>query len=512
MKPIPRTSLILATLLLPLYGLTAAQGGAAMEVHPFRPAPFTWQVTPRHDYARTFVTKLFMSQSLFDGELHGTFKLRDNGRQRNFLTCEQALELIKGMDTVTLGLPKIVYLVGWQYNGHDSKYPAFFEANPAVKRPQDATAFDSLRWLMAEARKYHTAVSLHINMFDAYTDSPLFEEYRRADVLARDKEGHLLTSDWGYTVSYAAEWAKGLAQKRLDRLLSLLPIAEAGTLHIDAFHSTLPYPVKEGDKWTIHWTSPISPGHGYTEADEVAAQLEIIRYLDARGIDVTIEGVGEGLAEKAFNGYIPLYFHYGNVNMKHNLAFSAQQATGVNIYGPARCFGFSVDGERLFRENPDHVAALEDFKRQFCTSELVFLYLNSFSRKSLAWDGHGAAAGELDCGIKTSLNGDRFAVVKDGAPLVEDGNVFIPAAWCGPSCLVAFSRDGYERKTWTIPRGTGMPRELAAWTITPTGRTPFKEFSSTGRQITLSLTPGQMVVLGPRVPLFRSGDNLSHPR
>ena len=38
---------------------------------------------------------------------------------------------------------------------------------------RDATAEESLRWLMREARKYNCLVALHINMFDAYEDSPL---------------------------------------------------------------------------------------------------------------------------------------------------------------------------------------------------------------------------------------------------------------------------------------------------------------------------------------------------
>ena len=55
------------------------------------------------------------------------------------------------MDKRTVGIPKIVYLVGWQYNGHDSKYPAWFEVNERLKRPEDKTALESLKWLMKEA-------------------------------------------------------------------------------------------------------------------------------------------------------------------------------------------------------------------------------------------------------------------------------------------------------------------------------------------------------------------------
>lgn len=114
-----------------------------------------------HDYSQTWVTKMFLSKPDPKG-----------GCQVN-MTFEQALEAIRVTDNLSLGIPKIVYLVGWQYNGHDDKYPAFFDANPLLKRSADRTALESLRWLIREARKYHTIVSLHINMTDAYDDSPL---------------------------------------------------------------------------------------------------------------------------------------------------------------------------------------------------------------------------------------------------------------------------------------------------------------------------------------------------
>ena len=45
----------------------------------------------------------------------------DEGRGcRVHLAFEQALEVIERLDRITCGAPKIVYLVGWQFNGHDS--------------------------------------------------------------------------------------------------------------------------------------------------------------------------------------------------------------------------------------------------------------------------------------------------------------------------------------------------------------------------------------------------------
>lgn len=79
----------------------------------------------KHQYDQTLTMKLFLSQAEFDGKN----KRKDNGKSTVYLTITDALEVIKKIDNLTLGIPKIIYLVGWQYNGHDSKYPAFFEGN-----------------------------------------------------------------------------------------------------------------------------------------------------------------------------------------------------------------------------------------------------------------------------------------------------------------------------------------------------------------------------------------------
>lgn len=67
-------------------------------------------------------------------------------------TFDEALEIVKKIDRITPGYTKVLYLVGWQYNGHDDRYPEFFEVNPQLKSPQDATALDSLLRLVEESK------------------------------------------------------------------------------------------------------------------------------------------------------------------------------------------------------------------------------------------------------------------------------------------------------------------------------------------------------------------------
>jgi hypothetical protein len=113
---------------------------------------------------------------------------------------------------MTLGMPQVLYLTGWQYNGHDSKYPAWEEVNEALKRDEDETALDSLRWLIREARnRFDARVSLHINMMDAYKESPYWDEYVEKDIVAKDENGEVIPcNEWSgmmsYALSYTQEW------------------------------------------------------------------------------------------------------------------------------------------------------------------------------------------------------------------------------------------------------------------------------------------------------------------
>ena len=182
----------------------------------------------RFDYTKTMMMKLFMA--------------RPDGKGGSAVECnfERAMEIVRQADALTLGAPKIIYLVGWQYNGHDDKYPDFTEVNPALKRPGDASALESMLWLMDEAKKYNTVISVHINLTDAYDNSPLMPEYRKNNALIRDRKGRPAAIEHYnglpcYKISYQEEWESGLFHKRIQMLFDLLPLKAAGTVHVDNF-------------------------------------------------------------------------------------------------------------------------------------------------------------------------------------------------------------------------------------------------------------------------------------
>ena len=155
------------------------------------------------------------------------------------------------------------------------------------------------------------------------------------------------------------------------------------------------------------------------------------------------------------------------------------------------------NGEQTFMKAVSIEAGFDEFKKGFCEKSLICQYLNTFGRKALIKGENGNSIGVFEDGVRTMYekDGEKMSVAKDGIILASDGNVFIPAVWLGNGNIVAFSEKGYNGKTWTVPSGVELPRNAKAWTIDQDGRTRFTDFKIKGRQVTLTLDPGQMVLI-----------------
>jgi hypothetical protein len=59
------------------------------------------------------------------------------------LNAAEILQVIRRVDNLTRGIPKLVYLVGWQYRCHDTGYPSLDRVNETLRRPGDDSAADT---------------------------------------------------------------------------------------------------------------------------------------------------------------------------------------------------------------------------------------------------------------------------------------------------------------------------------------------------------------------------------
>lgn len=419
-----------------------------------------------NEYHQTLTMKMFMGEK---GNVDMTF--------------EEALETIRKMDNVTRGIPKIIYLVGWQFDGHDSGYPSWDEVNERLKREEDATATDSLRWLMREAKKYNTTVSLHINMLDAQKDSPLWDEYIEKDIIARYEDGQLRDYKWGYPICYTAEWEAGLAQRRINRLVEMLPeLKEAGTIHIDAFSTYVP---------TQDSSLAISPWHeekyGWGQEEDEETQRKIFRYWREKGIDVTSEAVSWYRNDK-FIGLQPMAWHFQSLTIQEYMDIPASLYCGGD--GGNALFGNNMQGENIIRNDKE---TLQGFSQDFALKTVPFYYLNRLDRISYQ-DG----AVTYSDGVVCSENGSSM---KKGDMILREGNnIFIPALWLEENHkeIIAYSADGYTDKVWELPDEFSGAEAVDLYEINLKGLAPVKEAVEVkDNKITLSLGKGEMLAIVP---------------
>ncbi|MEN9545985.1 MAG: hypothetical protein RLZZ356_717 [Verrucomicrobiota bacterium] len=421
-------------------------------------------VTPFYrDYHQTLVLKLFMGM---EGDPVERLQTTPMFQKPHDVLCtfEEALEVIRKTDNLTRGIPKIIYLVGWQKGGHDHGYPAWSDVNPRLKRPQDATALDSLRWLIREGRKHNTTVSLHLNMTDAYEQSPLWSEYVAKDCLAKDESGKLYTrgiqmkGEPMYTVVYPQEWAAGLAQRRIDRLIEMVPeLKEGHTIHIDVFIAQ-----DEGGK-------PLSPWHakpengGLSPEKYVETQRQIFHYWRDRGFDVTGEGIfwahppGEG-----FTGLQAMswwYFCDTRYQLRIPESLMARGRTDRGGDGDFR-FGSSMHGEEFWMENKE---TMPGFLGMFCRTTLPWYYLGRLDRLKVEAD-----AVHYSGGVVAGTEDGKKVIRKGQFLLRENDNLFVPALW-NPKEIVAYSRQGYTDRSWRLPEEWTSVQHVAVHDITLQG-------------------------------------------
>ncbi|QUH31570.1 endo-alpha-N-acetylgalactosaminidase family protein [Vallitalea guaymasensis] len=448
---------------------------------------YDWKKTQKperpyiHNYSKTLTMKLFCS-------------IPDN-RGNSIVACkfDEVLEIIKKIDVITRGIDKIIYLVGWQFQGHDDKYPSWSQVNEDLKREEDDTSFDSLKWLMNEAFNYNTTVSLHINMTDAYKDSPLWDTYIENDLISKNEDGSLLKiGTWNhkdsYQVCYKNEWESGYAVKRIDDLLEMLPIKKAGTVHIDAFFA------RE------------SKGHDISLDEEQLYRRKIIRYWRDKGIDVTSEFIYREKGIDDLIGLVPMVWHI-NQNILDYLERPATLLTGGRINRDLKdydeklgiLFGESIHGEGLLINESDLTVIKpnweNDFIEAFCLEVIPWYFLNQLERLQVK----GVVPNRLAYyNNEVVVKENEKQIVCRDMVIKEDTNIFMETYWTTNKEIIAYSVEGYKNKQWRLPESWKSVEEVSVSKITGDGlislinRVPIRD-----RLLTLSLEVKEGVLIEP---------------
>ena len=365
-----------------------------------------------YDYTQCMVTKLLMAVP------------DRKGGSSVYCNCDKALDIIRETDNMTKGIKKIVYLVGWQYNGHDDKYPAFFQVNEGIKGGREKTALESLLYLMREAKKYNTIVSVHINLTDAYRDSPLFDGYVKAGALIRTRGGRPAAIEKYngkkcYKISSKEEWESGLFRARCEKLFSVLPLKEQGTVHVDNFQCYVN-------------RAP------YISAEEQIYYRDLmIDYFAQNGIDITTEftyreGKGSALLYGkvtrditprrypiALLGKVGANWWVDKMSLEEYYKYYPHSiGGGVPKYKrAAQLFYGNIHCEEIWKK-PDWHA---EFLKEFCLVQLPHFYLNGKTRQGFT--DRTRRAVKYSDGSVSRADG---TIICGGEKVKDKNDVFLP--------------------------------------------------------------------------------------
>lgn len=327
-------------------------------------------------------------------------------------TFPQALEIIKRFHHLLIGMRQIVYLVGWQFRGHDTGYPAIDKVNERLG------GREGLLELMREAKRYNAIVSFHDNYDDAYMDSPAWNE----DFICRTPDGQLVKGGiWAGGQSYIINPKRyvegGYAKKRVEETLTLYPIEK--TYHIDVL-SAVPL------RYSL-------AGHTCTGRESCESKKRIIEMFREKGIDVTSE-----LLTQPFLGEVTFFWHLTGIRETFFLGeevvpFVPFCVHGKAIYGQSGSFGGVVTMDVTpgnWREFLNHILLENLPSRLFLEERMEDYREGRVIYKSGWWDKEGN-------------------VFYKGRMIRRGGEVFLPLK---EDIWLAYSREGGE-VAWDLPEG-----------------------------------------------------------
>jgi hypothetical protein len=240
-----------------------------------------------------------------------------------FTTFKQALEIAERIFYLSNGKPQVMYLVGWQYNGHDTGYPAMDKLNIKLGSREEL-----LNLIKTAKERYKCIVSVHANIDDSYDQHPQWDP----DLIGRDIDGSLMRWEvfngvQSYHICHTKDVESKSIFRRIDEMLSVVPLER--TVHFDAFR-------------TMNWSWEQDGFIGEPE-ELFCGMLPIKGYMNTKGIDITTEalngmriepsGVFSGLWH---NGSLPLLYHnkiYGGGRGRTPAAFAAGTSINMDVTG-----------------------------------------------------------------------------------------------------------------------------------------------------------------------------------
>jgi len=325
-------------------------------------------------------------------------------------TFPETLEIIRAVAKVTGSAKQRVTLVGWQFTGHDTGYPALNQVNERIGGATE------LRTLVKEAAKYNANIEYHINLDDAYPDRPFFDP----SVLQFNREGKPYV--WShqfeggppdYRISDTKQFRSGYFQKRIKAFLDTVPVSEG--IRLDTFRNC---------------DISVGPGEDIGIVSETVYGAKIIDWFTERGILPLTEGPVD-----AYYGKLEGVQHRFAISDPFQLMMMQGKLYGGGKYreGVGQALGWSMNLGYAFRETNALGGAHFDKYNEAEIADMYYLgnlTQSYLTKKNLIWLG-------------TEKVGEK-KTKKDGNDVTVDVNNYIARFSDGTVSTV--KDDGY----WTV--------------------------------------------------------------
>ena len=371
-----------------------------------------------------------------------------------FTTFPQMVEIVRAIHNVADGIPQLIYMAGWQYQGHDDRYPSIDQVNPrAGGRHRLLRAIDECE------RRYDTTVSYHINIDDAYPDSP---DWDPSYMTAMDWD----PSDGGRPcgVVHTLDWELGHFRRRMEAMMRTVPVAR--TLHVDN---------------TRICNTAGRDFDGIGELEELyCGLLPMAEWLREQGITLTTEGTN-GMpidGPLLFSGW----FHYdcgliGRQMLHRKMVGGGPGRHFGELYARDYGIGSNIHVDFSYERREFEVSYLEDWRGivdRIYLGTLLYLYFLEremvVARGTWPDDIHieyddGTVVDITSRHTMTVVRGD-MVIARDNdtrciplgdalylySPVGDRQSFVLPSEWHGkPLRIVTLTRDGPEEDDEALP-------------------------------------------------------------
>jgi hypothetical protein len=379
-----------------------------------------------------------------------TFLARKGGSSEN-LTFRQVLDRIKEFALQTDSAAWVMYLLGWQYTGHDSGYPSIDSVN------HELGGYSELVNLIREARKYNVNVTFYDNYDDSYPTHPGWDP----DVICIDPEGNLMKGGaWDGEQSYLISSYKYAVKSGLDRVkrtLNKYPVKDA------YFIDVLAGGYRGGRKYDFNPSSPAGAEKNFE------GKKMILKAFNDRGFDVATED---------FTGFFVGYAGtFGDIISFDNIYFKGEQQIPLIpfIYHGKTSFGMKTSSVSQYAKT----FLYGQRAQKFTNIELVYTpsdyildalpkqILYGKSMKAYHQNGDNEQV-VYDDGTVVNINvkADTYSVIMpDGDVIARNYTSFVPVS---SNVRFACSKDSGEWK-YKLPTAWSDQKKISVYRLRSDG-------------------------------------------